>query len=584
MIPLSRFINNLNRVYMKKIFTFISALVMLFATTFTGSAQNQPQLTNAEKAAIVKEIVPAIFDQVKTISGVDFMALTNPTIEGIVSSPLFFQQGLATRAATPTVIDVIPDSMNVDLSSITIPGMPANISSLLKKVKLTFSESKDFTFAMGIRPVSIKIPHKIVASIDVLGELLTVSFTSGDKGTILPYSSFRATLSLSPLLAGLGSSIENFPLKAGDLLSIEETKGSNGILSYSIVMEDALRGMVSSLAEVPNFMVTLDMTKLMTAGTIKASLFGKPLQAPTASIPMGDATVYANLKSTTGMPADSIILTSYGTDSKVNGFRKLAPVISVEGADMKLTTTSYVCEAKDINGDGIINNEDIAYSNWAPYAQQIITMPASLSTTFGNMMSSLVAGIIGNLKADMNQNIDITIDSVYYEGETAKPTINVMAINVKTTLEAISLQESNVIVNVTMKTRNESNTLAEAMAIKATVPTADQKIKIEFTPAGSDTPMATAFVKSNALGVITSNEASPVLEDANVYVQEGGIYVENCDKATYSVVSINGAKLTNGIISGTNEYIAIPSLAKGNIYIVTIIKENAEKSFKIKAK
>lgn len=582
MIPLSRFINNLNRVYMKKIFTFISALVMLFATTFTGSAQNQPQLTNAEKAAIVKEIVPAIFDQVKTISGVDFMALTNPTIEGIVSSPLFFQQGLATRAATPTVIDVIPDSMNVDLSSIKMTGMPDAVSSLLKKVKLTFSESKDFTFAMGVRPVSIKIPHKIVASIDVLGELLTVSFTSGDKGTILPYSSFRATLSLSPLLAGLGSSIENFPLKAGDLLSIEETKGSNGILSYSIVMEDALRGMVSSLAEVPNFMVTLDMTKLMTAGTIKASLFGKPLQAPTASIPMGDATVYANLKSTTGMPVEAIVLASYGTDSKINGYRKLTPVISVNGANMLLTTTNEISAvpSADTNGDGVVNSEDL---EWTKTSAQVITMPASLSTTFGNMMSSLVAGIIGNLKADMNQNIDITIDSVYYESETAKPTINVMAINVKTTLEAISLQESNVIVNVTMKTRNESNTLAEAMAIKATVPTADQKIKIEFTPAGSDTPMATAFVKSNALGVITSNEASPVLEDANVYVQEGGIYVENCDKATYSVVSINGAKLTNGIISGTNEYIAIPSLAKDNIYIVTIIKDNARKSFKIKA-
>lgn len=574
---------------MKKIFTFISALVMLFATTFTGSAQNQPQLTNAEKAAIVKEIVPAIFDQVKTISGVDFMALTNPTIEGIVSSPLFFQQGLATRAATPTVIDVIPDSMNVDLSSITIPGMPANISSLLKKVKLTFSESKDFTFAMGIRPVSIKIPHKIVASIDVLGELLTVSFTSGDKGTILPYSSFRATLSLSPLLAGLGSSIENFPLKAGDLLSIEETKGSNGILSYSIVMEDALRGMVSSLAEVPNFMVTLDMTKLMTAGTIKASLFGKPLQAPTASIPMGDATVYANLKSTTGMPADSIILTSYGTDSKVNGFRKLAPVISVEGADMKLTTTSYVCEAKDINGDGIINNEDITYSNWAPYAQQIITMPASLSTTFGNMMSSLVAGIIGNLKADMNQNIGIKIDSAYYKNGTLEEAFNVMAIDIVTKLEAISAKEVNLIATIDIKkpTVAKADASDRVMNIKATIPTADQKIKIEFTPNPDKegaTPMATAFVKSNALGVITSNEASPVLEDANVYVQEGGIYVENCDKATYSVVSINGAKLTNGIISGTNEYIAIPSLAKGNIYIVTIIKENAEKSFKIKAK
>ncbi|WP_159063577.1 hypothetical protein [Parabacteroides bouchesdurhonensis] len=564
---------------MKRIFTSISALVMLFTATFAGSAQNQPQLTNAEKAAIVKEVVPAIFDQVKAISGVDFLGLANPSIESIVTSPLFFPQNAITRAATPTTINVVPDSMNLDLSSIQIAGIPPTISPLLKKIKLTFSEAKDFTFAMGARPVSVKIPHKIVASVDVLGDLLTVSFTSGSQGVILPYNTFKASLALSPTLASIGGMVENFPLKDGDLLSIEETKDSKGILNYSVVMEDALRGMVASLAQVPNFLVTLDMTQLMTAGTIKASLFGKPLQAPNASIPMGDATVYADLQSTTGMPVESIVLTSYGTDSKVNGYRKLTPEVSVAGANMLLTTTNEVSPAADTNSDGVINNDDLV---WTKTSAQVITMPASLSTTFGNIMNSLVTGIIGSLKADMNQDFDITIDSVYYEGSTERE-VKVMAINVKTAIEAVSLQERNVAVNIAVKQNNEGS-LVESMAIKATVPTTSEKITIDVTPTGMDAPMATAYIRSNALGVITSNEAAPVLEEVKVYTQEGGIYVENADKATYYIVSLNGGRIAEGTIAGTNEYISIPSLAKGNVYIVTITKGGVSKSVKFKAK
>ncbi|RHJ95427.1 hypothetical protein [Parabacteroides bouchesdurhonensis] len=566
---------------MKRIFTSISALVMLFTATFAGSAQNQPQLTNAEKAAIVKEIVPAIFDQVKAISGVDFLGLANPSIESIVTSPLFFPQNAITRAATPTTISVVPDSMNLDLSSIQIAGIPPTISPLLKKVKLTFSEAKDFTFEMGARPVSVKIPHKIVASVDLMGDLLTVSFTSGSQGVILPYNTFKATLTLSPTLAGLGGLIENFPLKDGDLLSIEETKDSKGILNYSVVMEDALRGMVASLAQVPNFLITLDMTQLMTAGTIKASLFGKPLQAPNASIPMGDATVYADLQSTTGMPVESIVLTSYGTDSKVNGYRKLTPEVSVAGANMLLTTTNEVgaVPTEDTNGDGVTNNDDI---NWNKTSAQVITMPASLSKTFNSIMSSLVAGVIGSLKADMNQDFDITIDSVYYGGGSSN-IVNVMAINVKTAIEAVSLQESNVAVNIAVKQNNEGS-LVESMAIKATVPTTSEKITIDITPAGENALKATAYIKSNALGVITSNEAAPVLEEVKVYTQEGGIYVENADKATYYIVSLNGGRIAEGTIAGTNEYISIPSLAKGNVYIVTITKGGVSKSVKFKVK
>ena len=71
---------------MKKIFTCISLAAATFMATTPVMAQQQKQLTDKEKAAVVKVIVPAVFDQVKQISGVDFMSLTNPNIESIINN------------------------------------------------------------------------------------------------------------------------------------------------------------------------------------------------------------------------------------------------------------------------------------------------------------------------------------------------------------------------------------------------------------------------------------------------------------------------------------------------------------------
>ena len=54
---------------MKKIFTCISLAAATFMATTPVMAQQQKQLTDKEKAAVVKVIVPAVFDQVKQISG-----------------------------------------------------------------------------------------------------------------------------------------------------------------------------------------------------------------------------------------------------------------------------------------------------------------------------------------------------------------------------------------------------------------------------------------------------------------------------------------------------------------------------------
>lgn len=79
---------------MKKIFTCISLAAATFMATTPVMAQQQKQLTDKEKAAVVKVIVPAVFDQVKQISGVDFMSLTNPNIESIINSIIIFASSI----------------------------------------------------------------------------------------------------------------------------------------------------------------------------------------------------------------------------------------------------------------------------------------------------------------------------------------------------------------------------------------------------------------------------------------------------------------------------------------------------------
>lgn len=130
---------------MKKIFTSISLVTMMCITAIPAVGQ-QRTLTNQEKAALVQTIVPAVFDQVKQISGVDFMALANPNIEDIVTSPLFFPQTAGLRADALPTLSFAPDSIKLDLSKMDFTGMlPKDmqdlapfIQGILKDVQLTF--------------------------------------------------------------------------------------------------------------------------------------------------------------------------------------------------------------------------------------------------------------------------------------------------------------------------------------------------------------------------------------------------------------------------------------------------------------
>lgn len=553
---------------------------MSFMTAMPVFAARQKTLTDQEKAAVVKTIVPAVFDQVKQLSGVDFMALTNPSIENIVNMPLFFPATASLRAGGLNPISVVPDSMKLDLSTLDFAGMgvPAGlvpmIQGIVNDVTLTFKNYKEYSVSLSGRTVNLKLPETIdVRAAAMTGDdgnpinLLSLNFVTGSKGVILPFNSLSIELKLDGL-AGLAGAIPNFPLKSGKFLTIAETRTNTGLLEYDITLEENLRGMAASMAQMPNYQISVDLTKLMTAGTIQAGLYGKPLQNPNAKLPMGDATVYANLKSTTGMPADSIIVTSYDVrTAQIAGYKKLTPVIAVNGANLTLTTSSAV------RAD--------ASAEWTPLASQIITMPATMSATIGALTSSLVSGIIGNLKANLQTSFDITIDSVY----AAQPnvTVDVMRISVSTKVEATDLMETNLVANIDFATKDDGE-LKHSMNIKAILPTTKPLVKVEFRPGETipENPMATAYITSDVLGVLTSAETIAPADELKVVVADGGLYIQNCEEGQYSIVGMNSRVVAQGIISGPGAFVATPTLTKGNIYIFSVVEKGVQKSIKFR--
>ena len=558
---------------MKKIFTCISLAAATFMATTPVMAQQQKQLTDKEKAAVVKVIVPAVFDQVKQISGVDFMSLANPNIENVINSPLFLPQVSSLRADQLNTISATPDSLKLDLSSLDFSkilppdyaGMGDIIAGLVNDVKLSFSNYKEYNVTVNGINVKIELPEKIDVSAAAMTDaetgianLLSILINTKDKGVILPFSSLSVELKLG-FLGTLGSMMPNFPLKDGKLISLAENSNSTGTIDYNVTLEENLRSLSESLAQVPNFQVSVDMTKLMTDNVIKASLFGKPLQAPNAKLPMGDAVVYANLKSTTGMPADSIVLTSYdAASSKIKGYKKLTPTIGVSGANLVLTTT-----------DSVRVDQNTA---WTPMSKQIVTMPATMSTAINSIMSSLVNGVVSNLKASAQTNYTITIDSIY---EAKKDeVIRVMEIDATTKVEATSLKDTKMIVDINfLKGSNKEN----VMNIKATAPTNDTKITVDFSPAvdpkgdgiKENVNMATLYITSDAMGIITDNETiSEEVQEVTVSTTASGLYVKN-GKGNYVIVNMVGRVISTGIITSDEQYISTPNMPNG-IYMISI--------------
>ena len=558
---------------MKKIFTSISvAAAALFLSVAPTQAQ-QRQITDQEKVAFVKAAVPAMLDQFKQITGIDIVSFANPDIKDVISSPLFGVQNGMLRAATTTSLTLQPDSVILDLSNVDLglDGMMGGLAGkFLNSVKLTFGEYKDFTMTTPDgQGIEVSIPQTI--STNLLGSFdVSLNVAIGDKTGLLPFNSLSANLDLGGLDAILGSM--GIDITSGPLFAMEET-GSNGKYTYDITLGETLRALIASgmIAEdteedpdatieitIPeNIYIDVDMSTVQTSATIDARV---STVQPTATLPMGDATVYLNAKELLngGFKTDSIVFVSY-EDGEIADYDKVEISNTVEldkNAVKRVFTTYYKDETT--NGEWKFDTEKTRY--W------VGSHELDNKNLIYSLMQSLIADMTTGVKTTSFELVTTTkVDDPKSEGVITE------IIDAET-----SMGTEGGLINILVDDGNEEN--GEILNVAINIPLNSKTVSAAFKLNSSDSPIATLYLTSNMMSIITDNEAiENDVQALKVSSTPNGLYVQN-GKGNYVIINMVGKVVANGIITSDQQYINL-SIPKG-IYMISINQEGEQKTIK----
>ena len=543
---------------MKKIFTCISLAAATFMATTPVMAQQQ-KLTDKEKAAVIEAIVPAMFEQVKQVSGIDIIELAKPNIENVLSSPVF---GTASTLRAETLIanpiTVQPDSMKVNLSEIS-KDIPAMFSQITLKMSNYYTANLSSTNGL---PRELNLPKTI--STTILGSTVSLNFELGKQTGLLPFDSFTAKLDLGGLseLAGV------MGIKGGELFSLKEKATNAGMFDYNVTIGESLRSVIALLEKdeeekttIPNFLIKTNMTQ-QAKGLVEASLYAVPTTSSTVQVPMGDAQVYLNLKAaaTGKMSPDSILLTSYKNGQK-EGYRKLATKMEQKGQNFVITSQD---STKTLNA-----------TEWKWSATETITMTNRTNATEAKaIVAETITRAIAELAATGTTNpysmVVTKTSDMNGDGQVAAAeTITLLKADVTTAMGgSVTAPAMNVAVKI--QTPNDTDgQLTEGMDIAINLPLKGDKVVADFTPVGYDKPVATMYVKSDAMGIITDNETiENDVEEVKVSTTASGLYVKN-GKGNYVIVNMVGRVVSTGIITSDEQYISTPNMPNG-IYMISI--------------
>ncbi len=543
---------------MKKIFTCISLAAATFMATTPVMAQQQ-KLTDKEKAAVIEAIVPAMFEQVKQVSGIDIIELAKPNIENVLSSPVF---GTASTLRAETLIanpiTVQPDSMKVNLSEIS-KDIPAMFSQITLKMSNYYTANLSSTNGL---PIELNLPKTI--STTILGSTVSLNFELGKQTGLLPFDSFTAKLDLG----GLSEIAGVMGIKGGELFSLKEKATNAGMFDYNVTIGESLRSVIALLEKdeeekttIPNFLIKTNMTQ-QAKGLVEASLYAVPTTSSTVQVPMGDAQVYLNLKAaaTGKMSPDSILLTSYENGQK-EGYRKLATKMEQKGQNFVITSQD---STKALNA-----------TEWKWSATETITMTNRTKATEAKaIVAETITRAIAELAATGTTNpysmVVTKTSDMNGDGQvTAAETITLLKADVTTAMGgSVTAPAMNVAVKI--QTPNDTDgQLTEGMDIAINLPLKGDKVVADFTPVGYDKAVATMYVKSDAMGIITENETiSDEVQKVKVSTTASGLYVKN-GKGNYVIVNMVGKVMGTGVITSDEQYISTPNMPNG-IYMISI--------------
>ena len=526
---------------MRKLFTSVVAALCLAAPMSTLSAQNTQQLTEAQKEAIKKEVLPVVFEQIKEQAGIDILGWANPKLSDTFAGiPVLESSNL--RAASAESVSVKPDSIIVDLG--TLAGMPS-----LGEAKIRFEgyDTKELPFvSVGGMPITIDMPSKIIANIFNM-DLATIDFVSDIQGL-----GFNMDVNLSvPFLQ-----INNADILACSL-------GLNGAnLEANVDIQEGLGDFLEKLGrEVPaglqtDYLVQVGVGGILagTSNQIPASLYAIAADVTGVRTPMGTAVVTLNPTNT--FPIQRIDVTPY-TNGQAGAQFYFDLNMSVSNQVYELTVDKYTSTAEDAK----------------PSETTTITTSGTIAPT-----------IFGGIQDLVNSVITRAVNELANEGEATwfQMVIDKNDATIATITVEPSVVGTDAIAEINIDLEAKGTYTVRATAdLAGSNKIAVDVVKAPETEDGEETVYGTAYFTSNIAGVITANESvEESVATMKVVPTQNAIRVTNVDKGTYRIVSMTGAVVASGHING-DTYIPTASLAQG-IYIVAVEANGTLQSVKVK--
>ena len=162
-----------------------------------------------------------------------------------------------------------------------------------------------------------------------------------------------------------------------------------------------------------------------------------------------------------------------------------------------------------------------------------------------------------------------------YEMEI-ETTVGDMTVRVMDVTVTPSIEGTNAVATINIQPY-ENGAASTPIDIVATADLAGSNV-IAGDAVMGETTVGSAYFTSNIAGIVTSNED---IQLANVEVTpvKDGIYVSGTTAASYRIVSMSGATVANGTVSGDNAYISTSALAKG-IYVIVVTENGESKAIK----
>lgn len=542
---------------MRKLFTSVVVALCLAAPMSTLSAQNTQQLTEAQKEAIKKEVLPVVFEQIKEQAGIDILGWANPQISAnslsgvpaLESSNLF----RSTRAAQS--ISVKPDSILIN-AGLLAPEMNGT------NVKVTFGgyDTKDIT--IGETSLSIDLPSTIDIALGTFS-LVSVNITS-EVGQIMGLP-FTMDVNMTSMIFGLNNAdIVNCSLALNDT-NLEANVDIEDGMQTLLTSIGNLGSLVGGGLEIPENIATALNTDYLvqvgvggilagTSNQIPASLYAIANDLTGVRTPMGTAVVTLNPTNT--FPIQRIDVTPYTNGTAGDPFY-FNLNMSVSNQVYELTVDKYTSTAEDAKPS---------------------------ETTTITTSGTIAPKIFGGIQDLVNSVITRAVNELANEGEATwfQMVIDKNDATIATITVEPSVVGTDAIAEVSIDLQDKGAYTVTATAdLAGSNKIAVDVVKAPETEDGEETVYGTAYFTSNIAGVITANESvEESVATMKVVPTQNAIRVTNVDKGTYRIVSMTGAVVASGHING-DTYIPTASLSQG-IYIVAVEANGTLQSVKVK--